>query len=195
VPIGNLSVSYADQEVTVAGQVIAAASFAKGFKFTLDDGSGRVILLLWHSVYDDCWDAPQLNVGATARATGQVGQFEGELQIAPNFGGDVKVTASGAPSAPQLDIGSLNAHVEQQVTITGQINRVEGTGQGAKLFVADDTGEVLVFLWNSVLERVRNNQALGTPGTRVRVVGTVQVYRSNLEIVPVLPYDVEVLQW
>lgn len=194
-PIGDLHAGYADQEVTVAGQVIAAASFAKGFKFTLDDGTGQVILLLWHSVYDDCWDAPQLNVGATARATGQVSQFEGELQIVPNFGGDVKVTVPGAPFAPQRDIGSLSAHVEQQVTITGQISRVEGTGQGAKLFIADDTGEVLVFLWNNVLERVRNNQALGTPGARVRVVGTVQVYRSNLEIVPVLPYDVEVLQW
>jgi DNA/RNA endonuclease YhcR with UshA esterase domain len=194
VPIGDLHIGYADQEVTVAGQVIATASFARGFKFTLDDGSGQVVLLMWHSTYDDCWDAPQLNVGATVQATGRVGQFEGELQIEPNLGSDVKVTAPGGPFAPQQQIGDLSAHLEQQVTITGQISRIEGTSNGAKLFVVDDSGEILVFLWNSILERVPNNQALGTPGTHVRIVGLVQVYRSNLEIVPVLPYDVEALQ-
>ncbi len=57
------------EEVTVVGTVMAIASFAQGFKFTLDDGSGQVTLLLWHNVYDDCYAAPRLNVGAEWRAT------------------------------------------------------------------------------------------------------------------------------
>ena len=78
--------------------------------------------------------------------------------------------------------------------IVGQILRVEGTDSGVKLFVGDDTGETLVYVWNNVLAQIADNQALGVPGTRVRVVGVVQEYRGNLELVPVLPYDVEILQ-
>jgi DNA/RNA endonuclease YhcR with UshA esterase domain len=190
-PIGGLSAAHVGQEVTVSGQVVDTASFAQGFKFTLDDGSGQIVLLMWQNVYDDCWDAPQLNLGATVRAEGEVGEFEGALQIAPNFGGDVKVTAPGSPFVAQQAIGAINAYLGQRVTIVGEILRVEGTGSGAKIFVGDETGETLVFIWNNVLERIPNNQALGTPGTRVRVAGVVQEYRGNLEVVPVLPYDVE----
>lgn len=181
-----------DSEVTVEGQVIATDSFSAGYKFTLSDGSGQVTLLMWHSVYDDCWDAPRLNWGATVRATGQVGQFEGEWQVVPRFGGNVKVSAAGS-SPPLQPIGNLGDLMGQRVTIQGQINRVEGTSSGAKLFVSDESGEILLFVWNNTLNRIRNNVALGVAGTRVRVVGIVQEFRGNREIVPTLPYDVEVL--
>lgn len=182
------------QAVTVNGRVVAAASFSSGFKFTLDDGNGRAVLLLWHHVYDDAWDAPQLNVGATVRATGQVGQFEGEWQVVPDFGGDVKVTAPGGAFAPARAIGELNNHVGELVEISGVIVRLEATSSAVKIFVSDDTGEIVVFVWRTILDRIPNNTALGQPGTRVRVNGRVELYRSNLEIVPALPYDVEVLR-
>ncbi len=190
-PIGEIP-NLLGSEVTVSGQVVATASFAGGYKFTLSDGTGQVTLLMWSNVYDDCWDAPILNLGATVTARGLAGQFEGEWQVEPDFGGDVKVTAPGGQPAVQA-IGSLGDYMGQRVTIMGQISRVEGTNSGARLFVADDSGEILVFIWNNTLERIANNQALGTPGTRVRVVGYVQEFRSNREIVPTLPYDVTVL--
>ncbi len=174
------------------GRVIATASFSAGYKFTLSDDSGSVTLLMWHNVYDDCWDAPRLNLGATVRASGRVGQFGTEWQVVPRWGGDVKVTAVGE-LPPQQPIGTLGDFMGQRVTIVGQILRVEGTGNGAKLFVGDESGEILVFVWQSTLDRIRNNVVLGQPGTRVRVVGYVQEFRSNREIVPTLPFDVEVL--
>ncbi|GAB4152700.1 MAG: hypothetical protein Fur0021_17740 [Candidatus Promineifilaceae bacterium] len=190
-PIGEIP-NQLGNEVTVAGQVVATASFAGGYKFTISDTTGQVTLLMWSNVYDDCWDAPILNLGATVTATGLAGQFEGEWQVEPDFGGDVKVTAPGS-QPPVQAIGSLGDYMSQRVAIEGQINRVEGTNSGAKLFVADNSGEILVFIWNNTLERIANNQALGAPGTRVRVVGYVQEFRSNREIVPTLPYDVTVL--
>jgi DNA/RNA endonuclease YhcR with UshA esterase domain len=180
------------QNVTVSGRVVNAASFSGGFRFTLDDGAGRITLLLWHNVYDDCWDAPELNLGAMVRASGEIGQYEGDLQIVPDFGGDVKVTTPGGPLAPQRDIGALGNHVGERVTISGAIIRVEGTGSGVKLFVGDDTGEVAVFIWQNILERIPNNTALGDPGTAVQVTGHVQTYRGNREVAPTLPYDVVV---
>lgn len=190
-PISDIS-AHPGNEVTVSGQVVATASFAGGYKFTLSDGSGQVTLLMWSHVYDNCWDAPTLNLGATVQATGMVGQFEGEWQIEPDFGGDVTVAAAGG-LPPVQAIGSLGDYMGQRVTIIGQISRVEGTRSGAKLFVADDSGEVLVFVWNNTLDRINNNTLLGVPGTRVQVVGYVQEFRSNREIIPALPYDVTVL--
>ena len=119
-----------------------------------------------------------------------MGEFEGELQVEPNYGGDVKVTAAGGPFAPELEISSIGAYLGQRVAISGEILRVEGVSGAVKIFVADETGETLVFIWNNVLDRIANNQALGTPGTRVRVVGLVEEYRGNLEVLVVLPYDV-----
>jgi DNA/RNA endonuclease YhcR with UshA esterase domain len=193
--IGDVTAARAGEEVTVEGEVVGTASFSAGFKFTLDDGTGQIVLLMWHNVYDDCWDAPEINLGARVRATGEVGEYEGELQIEPGFGGDVKAIEGAAPWAPPRDIGSLSGSDEgQRVMVEGRVIRVEGRGTWAKVFVGDETGEVLVYIYENVLARIPNNTALGVEGTRVRVVGTVAIYDYNLEVVPALPYDVMVLE-
>ena len=183
-----------DEDVTVRGRIVATSSFSKGFKFTLDDGTGQVTLLMWHDIYDTCACAPQLNVGATVLANGQVGEYEGEMQIEPPFPERVELVAAGGAFAPEHDIGTLPEHLDTLATITGVIENVEDAGSGVKIWVADETGQVLVFIWDNVLERIpQANPALGTPGNRVRVTGEVQEYKGTLEIVPTLPYDVEVL--
>lgn len=183
-----------DEEVTVIGNIVATASLSQGFKFTLDDGSGQVILLMWHNVYDDCYAAPQLNVGAEVRATGKVGEYQGELQVEPRFGSQVKVQRAGGAFAPQVAFNTLNSYLGQVVQVIGEIGNVSGTSSAVILSVFDETGAAPVFIWRTILDRIpKANPALGTPGTRIRVVGVVQEYRGSLEIVPALPYDVEVL--
>jgi hypothetical protein len=197
--IKSIDATYVGEEVTVGGTVVGADSFSHGFKFTLGDGGSQIVLLLWHDVYDDCWDRTQIRVGATVRATGEVSQYEGQLQIEPHFGGDVKVTRGSDRQAPLREIGSIAAADQgQRVMIEGQVVRTEGLSSAVKVFVRDEgpgaPGEIPVLLWRNVLDRVVDNVGLGTPGSRVRVVGTVQIYRSNLEIVPALPTDVTVLE-
>ncbi len=191
--IGDLA-NYMDEEVTVVGNVVATDSFSHGFRFTLDDGSGQVTLLMWHRVYDDCRAAPQLNIGAEVNATGQVSAYQGELQVVPSFGRQVQVTRAGGAFAPAVTIDALRGHMGQVVQITGEIRDISGTSQSVSLTVADDTGVVTVFIWRTILDRIPNaNPALGTVGTRVRVTGLVQEYRGTLQIAPKLPYDVVVL--
>jgi DNA/RNA endonuclease YhcR with UshA esterase domain len=72
--------------------------------------------------------------------------------------------------------------------------RVEGTSSAVKVFVSDGSGEIMVFIWRNVLDRIANNTGLGTVGSRVRAAGTVTVYRGALEVVPALPCDVAVLE-
>jgi len=194
-PIEALTAARAGEEVTVEGTIVGAESFSSGFKFTLDDGSGQIALLLWHEVYDDCWDAARINLGAQVRATGQVGQYEGQLQIQPDFGGDVQAIEGAAPWPIRREIGSLSgADAGQRVMIEGTVVRVEGLESAVKVFVGDGSGEVVVFVWRNVLDRISSNTALGTPGSRVRIVGTLEVYRGNLEVTPTLPNDVVVLE-
>jgi DNA/RNA endonuclease YhcR with UshA esterase domain len=178
----------------VTGRVVEAASFAQGFKFTLDDGAGRVVLLLWHDLYDACPDAPRLNVGATVCAAGEIGQYEEELQLQPASGADVQVTTASTYPAPEREIGSISDHIGERITLVGQVTRFEETGSGIRLFLGDASGEALVFIWHNILERIAGNQALVTPGTTVRVTGVVQEYRGTLELVPALPYDVGVIE-
>jgi len=189
-PIGEITAGRIGEEVTVEGTVVGTASFKYGFKFTLDDGTGQIVLLMWHNVYDDCWDAAEINLNAKVRATGEIGEYKGELQIEPDFGGDVKAIEGAAAWATPREIGSLTGDDKgQRVMIEGVI-RVEGN----KIFVADETGEILVFIWRSVLDRIADNTALGTSGSRVRIVGTVDVYEYTLEVIPTLPNDVVVLE-
>ncbi|MBU0703350.1 MAG: hypothetical protein KKC18_05740 [Chloroflexi bacterium] len=193
--IGSITADLSGEEVTVEGTIVGAASFSAGFKFTLDDSTGQITLLMWHNVYDNCWDAAEINLGATVRATGEIGQYEGVLQIEPDFGGDVKAIEGAVASATLREIGSLSGSDEwQRVMIEGEVVRVEGLSSAVKVFVSDGSGEILVFLWRTVLDRIPGNTALGTPGSRVRIVGTVEPYRGNLEVVPTLPYDVVVLE-
>jgi DNA/RNA endonuclease YhcR with UshA esterase domain len=197
--IGSITADRVGEQVTVEGRVVDAASFSEGFKFTLDDGGGQIVLLMWHSVYDDCWDAAEINRGATVRASGEVSQYEGQLQVEPHFGGDVKAIEGAVAQAPRREIGSISGADEgQRAMIEGEVVRTEGLASAVKVFLKDlgpeAQGEIVVFIWRNVLDRIANNAGLGTPGSRVRVVGTVQVYRSNLEVVPALPNDVTVLE-
>jgi len=192
-PIGAITADRIGEEVTVEGTVAGTASFSAGFKFTLDDGTGQIVLLMWHNVYDNCWDAAEINLGTKVRATGTTGQYEGELQIQPDFGGDVQAIEGASAWAIPREIGSLTgADAGQRAMIEGEVIRVEGLHSAVKVFVGDGTGEIAVFIWRTVLDRIADNTVLGTPGSRVRVVGTVEVYRGNLEIVPTLPNDVVV---
>jgi DNA/RNA endonuclease YhcR with UshA esterase domain len=194
-PIGALDAAMIGQEVTVEGNVVSTESFSGGFKFTLDDGSGQTVLLMWHNVYDDCWDAPGINLGARVRATGEVTEYEGELQVQPAWGSAVQAVEPATAWGSLRQVGSLSGADEgQRVTIEGQVVRVEGLSSAVKVFVSDGTGEVNVFIWRNVLDRIDSNAGLGTPGSRVRVTGSVAIYRSNLEVVPTLPSDVMVLE-
>ncbi len=198
-PIGTIGQDRLGQEVTVEGTIVDAVSFSHGFKLTLDDDHAQIVLLMWHDVYDDCWDRAQIRLGATVRATGDVSQYEGQLQVEPRFGGDVRVIRASELQAPLREIGSIAADDEgQRLMIEGQVVRTEGLPSAVKVFLRDDgceaPGEIPVLVWRNVLERVVDKVGLGTPGSRVRVVGTVQIYRSNLEIMPALPTDVTVLE-
>ncbi len=89
--IGDITAADIGRKVTVEGQVVEMSEFSKGFKCLLDDGSGRIVLLLWRNVYDAIGDREKLVVGATVRVIGKVDEYKGTLEIVPARGEDVVV--------------------------------------------------------------------------------------------------------
>ena len=193
VPIGELEDDRAGATVTVEGAVVDTASFAGGFRLTLEDGTGQVVLLLPLAVYDGLADPAGLNLGAWVRASGRVEAHEGELQVVPSSGDWVEVLTPGEATAPRREIGSLSPGDEgARVAVEGAVVRVEPFSSGRRVWLEDGTGGAVLLLWENVYRRVPERERL-IPGAWVEVQGVVQVYRGKLEVVPALPYDVTVL--
>jgi hypothetical protein len=75
----------------IEGTIVEVEPFSKGTKYTLDDGSGRVTLLLWQNVYESIPGREGLVLGAGVRARGVVSEYGGELEIVPQLGVEVVI--------------------------------------------------------------------------------------------------------
>lgn len=191
-PLSSLSPEDAGRAVTVEGQIVDAWAFSSGFKLTLDDGSGRVVLLLWSSTFDALADAATLRVGTWVQATGRVEVFEGQVQVVPPPEGHLVVVESSKWSAPSHPTGGLRPEdAGRWVTVAGTIVAAESFPAGVRLQVDDGSGDVVLLLWDSVHRRIRARTQL-VPGAWVEATGQVQVYRGAVEVVPMLPGDVSV---
>lgn len=189
--IGALADQPLGATVTVEGAVIAAESFQNGFRLTLDDGTGQVILLLWLPVYDELADPTRLQTGVRVRATGELEEYRGQREVVPARGSDVVVTpAASAPT--RRDIASITpADTGTPVAVEGTVTRSEPFSQGYRVWIDDGSGEIMLLLWENLYGRVAGRERL-TAGARVQAIGVVEEYRGTLEIIPQLPGDVTV---
>lgn len=191
--ISDINATQLGKQVNTAGRVAAATSFSSGFKFSLTDGANQITLILWHRIYDALPQAAWLNVGAEVEIAGLITEYEGELQLEPRAADDITVTSRPQSIPPVRSIGAMANFLGERIAIAGSVAEANETGSGARVIVSDKTGQGQVFIWNNIFERVPNNQLLGRAGTPVRILGTVQRYQGALELLPALPYDIEVL--
>ena len=189
--IGALADQPLGATVTVEGTVIAAESFQNGFRLTLDDGTGQVVLLLWLSAYDRLADPARLQTGVRVRATGELDEYRSQREVVPARGSDVIITQA-APAPAQRDIASITpADMGAVVAVEGTVTRSEPFSQGYRVWIDDGSGEIMLLLWENIYGRVAGRERL-TAGARVRAIGIVEEYRGTLEIIPQLPGDITV---
>jgi len=189
--IGALADQPLGATVTVEGTVIAAESFQNGFRLTLDDGTGQVVLLLWLSAYDRLADPARLQTGVRVRATGELDEYRGQREVVPARGSDVIITQA-APAPAQRDIASITpADMGAVVAVEGTVTRSEPFSQGYRVWIDDGSGEIMLLLWENIYGRVAGRERL-TAGARVQAIGIVEEYRGTLEIIPQLPGDITV---
>ncbi|MBC7249350.1 MAG: hypothetical protein H5T62_03625 [Anaerolineae bacterium] len=192
--IGEIGPDKVGQRLIIEGEITQAASFSQGVKFTVSDGTGQIVLLLWQDVYLDFPDRADLRVGTRVRACGTVDEYEGELEIIPATPAEVIVlSAAPAPTVSITSIGQISAaDVGQQRAVEGTVVAATSFSAGMKFTLDDGTGQITLLLWSNVYETVPDRERL-VEGARVRVSGEIDEYRGEMEIIPALGIDVVVL--
>ena len=82
--------------------------------------------------------------------------------------------------------------VGQLAIVRGTVIEVNFFSAGVKLTLDDGTGTVIALLWQDVYDGLRNGPEPGI-GAEMQVQGEISQYRGEMEIVPELAEDVQVL--
>ncbi len=195
--IGKLGGEDVGRLVAVRGAVTQIEPFSAGVKFTLDDSTGDIIVLLWQDIYDELDADARPEVGAEMQVEGEVAEYQGQLEVIPDLPANVWVIAPPAEAAPPTEtpkpqesaveahaIGDVTAaDVEQTLRLTGMLDEVETFSSGVKFTLDDGTGTIILLLWQNVYDALPDAGRL-VAGARVEVVGRIEEYRGDLEIIP-----------
>jgi DNA/RNA endonuclease YhcR with UshA esterase domain len=187
VAINTVSDDDKDKLVTVQGTVAEVSNFAAGFKFALNDGTGRIDAVLFENVYDGLTHPEHINVGAVVRLTGRVDEFRGALELIPGSAGGVAVVSQPTREVPGYKLGAITGNDHNAlVRVEGDVAAIEPFEDGVYVVVKDDSGAQRLRLYSVVAKRV----GLGA-GVVVSVVGRVKASRRGITIDVVLPSDIE----
>lgn len=190
VSINSLTQANVGQIVAVRAKIVEAASFSAGFKFLVDDGTGRMWMTLFESNYKFVPERVGLNLGADLAIEAEVAEYKGVLELQPKSGRNVVIVTPGTSAGVPLTTINQLKKAGQLVAIEGTITEVKTFSAGLYVYVDDGTGNVQVTLFTSVLAYVPNREGL-IVGANVRVVGKTDFFRK-MQVVPVLGYDVTV---
>jgi DNA/RNA endonuclease YhcR with UshA esterase domain len=185
--IASLSASDRNDNVIVTGRITKVSSFSKGTRYTLDDRTGTITLLLWSDVLQGVKSADALKVGARVQATGKVNLFDNELEVVPDKGRDVTLVAqSVVPTPAPRTIRSLGADdVGTVVIIGGTASKIVDFTKGQYVTIGDGTGEIRVTVFTDVLKAMSlHDRSAMIEGAKLKVVGELSLYRGELELVP-----------
>ena len=189
--IGQISRADVGQTFTLAKAGIAEVSyFSVGVRYTLTDASGQITLLLWQNVLEETSSRYDLFPGSQVRVTGEIDEYQGELEIIPGGGADMLILNRGdRPPVEGRSVNQITASDEGRVfVVEGTVSRIE-SGRWVNLWLNDGTGEILVYVPERAVEYLP--AGLG-PGVKLRVTGEVDIYKGQLEIIPQAGADVGV---
>lgn len=180
--IGSITAADKDARVIVSAKISRASKFSQGMRYTLDDGTGKITLLIWADVLEKISVRDELKAGAEIRVTGQVDLFNDELEIIPERAQDVELVAAAVvPTVTIRTIDSITTDdLDKIVFLQGTISELDDFSAGKYVTLQDDTGTIRVTVFKNVLTPIQDQLAIGA---NISVRGKVNVFRGNLEIV------------
>jgi DNA/RNA endonuclease YhcR with UshA esterase domain len=184
--VGDVTPADVGRTLVLSGTLGPIEPFSAGVKFTLDDGTGQITLLLWEDEYERAPDG--LGAGAEVVVTGEVAEYQGELELIPLDATKIQVLSPGAAAQPDepedVSIGDvIPADVGRTLTLSGTLGEMETFSKGVKFPLDDGTGTIVLLLWQEVYDGIPDAGLL-VAGARVEVVGRIDEYQGELEIVP-----------
>ncbi|MBN1810905.1 MAG: hypothetical protein JXA14_03630, partial [Anaerolineae bacterium] len=145
-------------------------------------------------------DLVALGDGALQVASGQVVEVVAAVslygdtpQLVPASVADVVALGESVRVVAEKRIGELSAEdVGQRVVVRGSVAEVDAFSSGVKVTLDDGSGTVILLLWQDVYDALPDPAALGV-GAELQVQGEVSEYEGELEVIPDLAGDVQVL--
>jgi DNA/RNA endonuclease YhcR with UshA esterase domain len=187
--LGGLSTKDVGHLAFVEGIITGVEPFSAGTKFTLDDGSGTVTMLLWRDLNESLVAGEQLVVGTRVQALGEIAEYRADLELIPQIPPDVAVLATGEPAASTRKLGELRPDdAGRIVAVRGVLRSLQTFSAGVKGTLDDETGVVTLLLWQDLYDALPGRERL-VPGAVLEVQGKVAQYQGNLEIIPQSPSD------
>jgi DNA/RNA endonuclease YhcR with UshA esterase domain len=201
--LSKIDESMMGQEVSVQANITDVReprSERAPYIVTLSQDGSQLPLVYWSDIHETI--GSQVRVGNVIRAKVQITEHRGNLQLKLRNARDFSVVAGGAAadsgeaeanetaggsetksSGGMVKISNIKEDwVNRNVAVSGKIVSSDAIGQGQRLLLRDDTGEIRVILWDNVLSRIP--AAEFKSGRTVSVSGRVKVYRGQPEIVP-----------
>jgi DNA/RNA endonuclease YhcR with UshA esterase domain len=187
--IGDLTPADDGRLVVLSGQLVGVDSFSAGFKFQLDDGSGRIALTVFENVYDGLARPEQVNLGARVSVTGVLSLYKTTLEVVPAAGARLQVLSPPVRQAEQRALASISDRDHGAlVRVVASIVRLDKRGEEA--LIKDDTGVQKLRLKGAVAERVALK-----PNDRIEAIGEVRFSRKQGTVIEVvLPTDIKILR-
>jgi len=184
--VGDVTPADVGWTLTLSGTLGSLEPFSAGVKFALNDGTGQITLLLWEDEYERAPDG--LGAGAEVIVTGEVAEYQGELELIPLEANNIQVLSPGAAAQPDEPEGVttgdvISADVGRTLSLSGTLGEMETFSKGVKFPLDDGTGTIVLLLWQEVYDGIPDAGLL-VAGTRVEVVGRIDEYQGELEIVP-----------
>jgi len=189
VRISDLTPADEGRLVALSGQLVGADSFSAGFKFQLDDGSGRIALTVFESVYDGLARPEQVNLGARVSVTGVLSLYKTALEVVPAAGARLQVLSPPVRQAEQRALASISDRDHGAlVRVAASVVRLDKRGEEA--LIKDDTGVQKLRLKGAVAKRVALK-----PNDSIEAIGKVHFSRKQGTVIDVvLPTDIKILR-
>ena len=159
----------------------------------LRDSTGSVEVAIEQETLDlsGALDPAVLESGRTVQVDGVVTLYQNSSQVTLTGADAMRVLPAALEFAPMQTIGSLNPDAAGSfVRVAGFVIDVQSFSAGLKLWLDDGSGVVSVLLWQDLAGRVEQSIELGA---QVEAAGELALYRGELEIIPEIPADLEVV--
>lgn len=159
---------------------------------TLGDAGGEMDVAINADIEKLFGALPPVQLGDTVKVQGIVTYFRDAPQLFLRHPRDFQKLENENTAATTNKIGELDsARVNQRVQVSGNVTRVSKFSQGVRATLQDDSGEIVLVLWQDVIDEIPNAAEL-QKGAQVSALGKLTEYRGELEIVPNRASDVKI---
>lgn len=94
---------------------------------------------------------------------------------------------TGQIFSSSVNIGDIDkSFTGKTVDITGEITSISSNKGSLFISVKDETGEIKVVLWEDIIKSINADDVNRlNKGSKINVIGGVQIYRGEMEIIPI----------